>query len=184
MGVWLLWSRLVSGCSPYLCRSLQYSVHWFRTAVLSVRMSLLLSSMTADLCFWLLVRALRVLFITSFPSLCSCTAPQSALSLLPSSSSWLLCSLFCTLVLLQCLCISVSAALSGRTDPELRLWPKVEFSSSVSVNYGKKSCAALPAHPFIQPTILSLALADSNLALKGVHTLITSSDSHTDIEEI
>ena len=52
------------------------------------------------------------------------------------------------------------------------------------VNYGKKSCVALPAHPFIQPTILSLALADSHLALMSVHTLITSSDSHADIEEI
>ena len=50
------------------------------------------------------------------------------------------------------------------------------------VNYGQKSCVALPAHPFIQPTILSLA--DSHLALMGVHTLITSSDSHADIEEI
>ena len=52
------------------------------------------------------------------------------------------------------------------------------------VNYGKKCCVALPAHPFIHPTILSLALADSHLALMGVHTLITSSDSHADIEEI
>ena len=57
-------------------------------------------------------------------------------------------------------------------------------SRSALVNYGKKSCVALPAHPFIQPTILSLALADSHLALMGVHTLITSSDSHADIEEI
>ena len=55
-------------------------------------------------------------------------------------------------------------------------------SSPKIVNYRKKSCVALPAHPFIQPTILSLA--DSHLALMGVHTLITSSDSHADIEEI
>ena len=57
-------------------------------------------------------------------------------------------------------------------------------SSPKIVNYRKKSCVALPAHPFIQPTILSLALADSHLALMGVHTLITSSDSHADIEVI
>ena len=57
-------------------------------------------------------------------------------------------------------------------------------SDELLVNYGKKCCVALPAHPFIQPTILSLALAGSHLALMGVHTLITSSDSHADIEEI
>ena len=58
---------------------------------------------------------------------------QSTLLLLPSSSSWLLCSLDCALVLFQCLCTSVvSAAVSGRTDPEPRLWPKVESSSSAS----------------------------------------------------
>ena len=68
----------------------------------------LLSSMTADLCCWLLVRALRVLFLTSFPSLCYCTAPKSTL---PLSSSWLLCSLFCTIVLLQCLCTCFSCSL-------------------------------------------------------------------------
>ena len=33
-------------------------------------------------------------FLTSFPSLCSCTAPQSTLPLLPYSSSWLVGSLF------------------------------------------------------------------------------------------
>ena len=49
-------------------------------------------------------------FFTSLSSLCFCTAPQS--------SSWLLCSLFCTLVLLQSLCTSVvSAAVFGCTDP-------------------------------------------------------------------
>ena len=72
-------------------------------------------------------------FLTSFSSLCFCTAPQSTLFsffflLLPLSSSWLLCSLFCTLVLLQYLCTSVvSAAVSGRTDPEPLLWHKVDL---------------------------------------------------------
>ena len=69
--VWLLWSRLVSGWSSQLYRSLQYSVYWFRTALLFVRMFPLLSSMTADLCCWLLLRTLRVLLLTSFASLCS-----------------------------------------------------------------------------------------------------------------
>ena len=50
------------------------------------------------------------------------------------------------------------------------------------VNYGKKCCIALPAHPFIHPTILSLTLTDSHLAVMGIHTLITSSDLHADIE--
>ena len=53
-----------------------------------------------------------------------------------------------------------------------------------TVNYGKKCCVALPAHPFIHPTILSVALADSHLALLGFHTLVSSSDSHAKIEEI
>ena len=61
VGVWLLWSRQVSGWSLQFYRSLQYSVHWFRTAVLSVRMFRLLSSMTADLYCWLLVRMLLAL---------------------------------------------------------------------------------------------------------------------------
>ena len=72
-------------------------------------------------------------FLTSFPSLCSGTAPQSTLPLPSSSSSRLLGSLFCTVVLLQCMCTAVvSAALSVRTDPEPWLRPKVESSSSVS----------------------------------------------------
>ena len=60
--VWLLWSWLVSGWSSQVYRPLQYSVHLFRTAELSVRMFPLLSSMTADLCCWVLVRVLRVLY--------------------------------------------------------------------------------------------------------------------------
>ena len=43
-------------------RPLQYSVHRFRTAVLSDRMFPVLYPMTADLCCWVLVRALRVLW--------------------------------------------------------------------------------------------------------------------------
>ena len=78
------------------------------------------------------MRALKVLFLTSSPSLCSSTAPQSTLLLLLSSSSWFLCSLFCTLVLLQYLCTSVSAAVFDQTHPEICLWPKVESLSSVS----------------------------------------------------
>ena len=78
-------------------------------------MFLLLSSMTADLCCWLLVRDLRVLFKTTFPSLCSSTVPQSTLPLLPSSSSWFLCSLSVliwtwvvwTCVLCLCACVRV-----------------------------------------------------------------------------
>ena len=70
---------------------------------------------------------LFAVLLTSFPSLCSCTAPQSTLPLLPSSSSSLLCSLFCTLVLLQCLCTSVSAAVSGRTDPKLLCDPRLNL---------------------------------------------------------
>ena len=58
VGVWLLWSRLVPGWISYLYRPLQYSVHRFRTAVHSVKMIPLLLSMTADLCCWVLVRAL------------------------------------------------------------------------------------------------------------------------------
>ena len=46
-------------------------------------------------------------FLTSFPSLRSSTAPQFTLPLLPSSSSWLLCSILCTLVQLQRLFTSV-----------------------------------------------------------------------------
>ena len=97
----------------------------------------LLSSMTVDLCCWVSVGAwgcCRPLccFLTSFPSLCSCTAPRSTFPLLSPSFSWLLCSLFCTLVLFQCLCTSiVSSAVSGCTDPKPRLWPKVESSTSV-----------------------------------------------------
>ena len=52
-------------------------------------------------------------FLT-FPSLCSYTALQSTLPLLPSSSSWLLCSLFFILVLLQCLCSVYFCSLSCR----------------------------------------------------------------------
>ena len=47
---------------------------------------------------------------------------------LPSSSSWLLCSRFFTLVLLQCVYISV---VSGLTNPDPRLWADADsFSSS------------------------------------------------------
>ena len=43
VGVWLLWSRLVSRWSPYtLYRPLQYSIYQLRAAVLPVRMILLL----------------------------------------------------------------------------------------------------------------------------------------------
>ena len=65
--------------------------------------------------------------------LCVNAFAHSTLLLLPSSSSWLLCSLVCALVLFQCLRTSVvSAVVSGRTDPEPRLWPKVESSPSAS----------------------------------------------------
>ena len=91
VGVWLLWSRLVSMDGVCSCIG-HFSTQWFRTAVHSVRMFPLLSSMTADLSCWVLVRALRVFrplycFLTSFPSLCSCTSPQRTLPLPPSSSS-------------------------------------------------------------------------------------------------
>ena len=50
-----------------------------------------------------------------------------------SSSSRLPCSLFCIQVLLQCLRTSVvSTVVFGRTDPEARLGPRAESSSSVS----------------------------------------------------
>ena len=72
-------------------------------------------------------------FLTSLPSLGSCTIFQSTLPLIPSSSSRFLCSLLCTVVLLQGLCTSaVSAAISGPTDSEPYLWPMFESSSSVS----------------------------------------------------
>ena len=53
-------------------------------------------------------------FLTSFPSLCSCTAAQSTLPSLPSSSSWLLLTflfllfLYCSLAsaLVYCCCFS------------------------------------------------------------------------------
>ena len=153
-------------CCTCLYRLLQCSAHWFRTAVLSVRIFSLLSSMTADLlCFpsgyfhcclrWLLTYAVAYwwepwgccrplcCFLTSFPSLCSCTALQSTLHLLSLSSSQLLCLFFCTLVLRQCLCTStVLAAISDCTDPEPRLWPK---QSCTAVYYRKITdvCASL-----------------------------------------
>ena len=79
VGVWLLYSRLVSECSSQLYRPLQYWVHPFRTDVLSIGTFLLLSSMTADSC-------------------CLGLSPQSTLPLLSSSSSCILGSFFCSLV--------------------------------------------------------------------------------------
>ena len=98
----------MSGWSSSLYRPLPYSVHEFRTVVFSVRVIPLLSSKTADLCCWVLVRACGCCrppccFLASFPSLYSCTATQSTFPTLPSSSSWHQCSLFCTLLLLRSL---------------------------------------------------------------------------------
>ena len=109
------------------------TVHWFRTAVLSQDVS----TAVFDDCWPILLGRQSRCFLTSLPSLYSCTAPKSTLPLLPSSSCWLLCSLFCTVVPLQCLCTSVvSAAVSVHTDPEAHLWPKAESSFSVSHSQG------------------------------------------------
>ena len=132
---------LVSVWSWYLYRPLQHnSVYQFRTAVLSTGCfhCCLQWLLTYDVGSWWelsfsVLLGLFAVLLTSFPSLCSCTAPQSTLPLLPSSSSWFLCSLFCILFLLQCLCTSVvSAAVSGHTDPDAPLWLKVESFSSIS----------------------------------------------------
>ena len=151
VGVWLLYSRLVSECSSQLYRPLQYWVHPFRTDVLSIGTFLLLSSMTADSC-------------------CLGLSPQSTLPLLPSSSSWLLCSLFCTPVQLQSLCTSVvSAAVSGRTDPEPRLWPKVESSSSYCLPRTSSAVESSPSFRLF--TTVSTSLSRMQRAANFIHIL-------------
>ena len=84
-------------------------------------------------------------FLTSLPSLCSCTAPQSTLPLLPSSPSWLLCLLFSTPVLLQCLCTSVvSTAILWSYRPRTLWWPNIESSSC----FPRTSSAAVSSPSF------------------------------------
>ena len=78
---------------------LQYLVHQFRTAVLSVRMFPLLSSMTADLCRWVLVRALRVFKVSlQFPDIIYFSVFALLLNRIFLCCLHLLCSLFCTLL--------------------------------------------------------------------------------------